>query len=145
VVEYMREHASYYKQFIAANHVNGDEPRRNPKRKNAGAYLSAATPAPPPSAEDIEGAFQRHVVRMAEDGVYGGNMEIHAFSAAYDVDVVVYQKRGSIPVSAEGTGVGRRTAYLAYHVGYPFYSFSQCLHDTLFVLFSPWLSTRNFG
>ena len=49
VICYMRDHAAYYKQFIDVNPGGGT--RRNPKRKNAGAFNSPANIATPTEAD----------------------------------------------------------------------------------------------
>ncbi|KAI9801758.1 MAG: hypothetical protein M1825_003130 [Sarcosagium campestre] len=108
VIEYMREHASYYKQFVD---VNAGQ-RRNPKRKNAGAFSS---PVQVPTAEQIEGVFEAHLTRMARGGEYGDNLEITAFSEAYRVDVSIQQRDNILYVSTARPGEVRRVAYIAYH------------------------------
>lgn len=108
----MREHASYYKQFIDVNPGGGL--RRNPKRKNVGAY-SAPVNTAPPSEADIDRVFEGHLQSMAKGGVYGDNMEISAFSSAFDVDVKIYQADFAYMVSG-GADRPRKMAHIAYHV-----------------------------
>lgn len=112
VIDYMREHAEYYKQFIDVHPGGGI--RRNPKRKNAGAYSSPANYVPP-SASDIDRVFQSHLQNMAQGGVYGDNMEITAFSCAFNTDVKIYQRDFAYMVSGSGDGVHRSVAHIAYH------------------------------
>ncbi|KAI9795670.1 MAG: hypothetical protein M1833_006911 [Piccolia ochrophora] len=109
VIEYMREHATYYKQFIDVNAGR----RRNPKRKNAGAF---ATPIIIPTAEEIDRVFEHHLQRMAKGGTYGDNLEISAFSEAYEVDVSIQQRDNILYVSTARPGEVRRVAYVAYHI-----------------------------
>ncbi|KAI9821758.1 MAG: hypothetical protein M1827_002339 [Pycnora praestabilis] len=113
VIAYMREHASYYKQFIDVQPGGGV--RRNPKRKNAGAY-STPINALPPSAEEVERVFESHLQSMARGGTYGDNMEISAFSAAFEVDVKIYQRDFAYMISALDKGMERDVAHIAYHV-----------------------------
>ncbi|OQO00212.1 hypothetical protein B0A48_13999 [Cryoendolithus antarcticus] len=115
VIEYMREHAAYYKQFIDVQPGGGT--RRNPKRKNAGAY-STPTNFTPPSEADIDRVFDRHLQAMAKGGTYGDNMEITAFSSALGWDVKIYQRDFAYMISGAGEAGGddtRPVAHIAYH------------------------------
>jgi OTU domain-containing protein 3 len=113
VIEYMKEHAEYYKQFIDVHPGGGI--RRNPKRKNAGAYASPANYIPP-SQSDIDRVFESHLHNMARGGTYGDNMEITAFSCAYNIDVKIYQRDFAYMVSGSGDGMERPVAHIAYHI-----------------------------
>lgn len=109
----MRDHASYYKQFVDVHPGGGI--RRNPKRKNAGAYSSPANYVPPSEA-DIDRVFESHLQSMARGGTYGDNMEITAFSSAYDVDVKIYQRDFAYMVTGNGDDIERPVAHIAYHL-----------------------------
>lgn len=124
VIDYMRENADYYKMFIDVHPGGGM--RRNPKRKNVGAYSSPANIAPP-SESDIDRVFQSHLDSMAKGGTYGDNMEISAFSSAFSVDVKIYQRDFAYMISgANPDTVGvREVAHIAYHVGHKSISSSQ--------------------
>lgn len=117
VIDYMRANADYYKQFIDVHPGGGI--RRNPKRKNAGAYSTPLNSGPPPTEADVDRVFESHLRSMAKGGTYGDNMEITAFSSAYDVDVKIYQRDFAYMV----TGIGghgedgvRPVAHIAYHM-----------------------------
>ncbi|KAF2772783.1 cysteine proteinase [Teratosphaeria nubilosa] len=113
VIDYMRDNADYYKQFIDVNPGGGI--RRNPKRKNAGAYSTPATYAPPSTA-DIDRVFESHLTSMAKGGTYGDNMEITAFSSAFDVDVKIYQRDFAYMVTGNvDAEKPRPIAHIAYH------------------------------
>ena len=116
VIAYMREHASYYKQFIDVHPGGGV--RRNPKRKNAGAYSTPVLYIPP-TPEEIERVFESHLQQMARGGTYGDNMEISAFSAAFGVDVKIYQRDFAYMVSGSNQDVKREVVHIAYHVSGP--------------------------
>jgi hypothetical protein len=45
----------------------------------------------PPTPEEVERVFESHMQQMW-GGTYGDNMEISAFSAAFGVDVKIYQR-----------------------------------------------------
>ena len=113
VVNYMREHGSYYKQFVDA--LPGGATRRNPKRKNAGAYSSPANYIPPSQA-DIDNMFEKYLQNMANGGVYGDNMEIVAFASAYNWDVKIYQRDFAYMVSGSEDESQRPVAHIAYHL-----------------------------
>ncbi|KAM0716967.1 hypothetical protein Q7P37_006819 [Cladosporium fusiforme] len=116
VICYMRDHAAYYKQFIDVHPGGGT--RRNPKRKNAGAFNSPANIATPTEA-DIDKVFEGHLDVMAKGGTYGDNMEITAFSSAFGVDVKIYQRDFAYMVSgagAYGDQTDRPVAHIAYHM-----------------------------
>ena len=108
----MKEHAAYYKLFIDVHPGGGI--RRNPKRKNAGAYSSPVNYAPP-SECDVDRVFESHLQSMAKGGTYGDNMEITAFSCAYDVDVKIYQRDFAYMVTGSGDDRNRPMAHIAYH------------------------------
>lgn len=109
----MKDHAEYYKQFIDVHPGGGI--RRNPKRKNAGAYSSPPNYVPPSEA-DIDRVFESHLQSMARGGTYGDNMEITAFSSAYDVDVKVYQRDFAYMMTGGGPDSQRPVAHIAYHL-----------------------------
>jgi OTU domain-containing protein 3 len=115
VIAYMRENADYYKQFIDVHPGGGI--RRNPKRKNAGTYSSSTAQTAPPSEADIDRVFESHLQSMARGGTYGDNMEITAFSSAYDVDVKIYQRDFAYMVTGHAGDDGHRpVAHIAYHL-----------------------------
>jgi hypothetical protein len=109
----MREHADYYKQFIDVNPGGGI--RRNPKRK--GVAVNTYQPTSnfvPPTEADIDRVFDSHLQSMARGGTYGDNMEITAFSSAFDCDVRIYQRDFAYVVSG-GEESSRPVAHIAYH------------------------------
>ncbi|KAI7630982.1 cysteine proteinase [Hortaea werneckii] len=113
VINYMREHGDYYKQFIDVHPGGGI--RRNPKRKNAGSYSSPASIVPPSEAE-IDRVFESHLQSMARGGTWGDNMEITAFAAAFDVDVKIYQRDFAYMVTGGVDEKSKPVAHIAYHV-----------------------------
>lgn len=111
----MREHATYYKQFIDVHPGGGV--RRNPKRKNAGSFSTPFTCVGPTAAE-IERVFESHLQQMARGGTYGDNMEISAFSSKFEVGVKIYQKGFAYLVSTNVVGPEAKTVHIAYHVSH---------------------------
>ena len=106
----MRENPDNFKPFIHVDHGR----RRNPKRKNTGAYQSSYEDV---TEEQIEAAWKEYLQSMAQDGTYGDNQEIRAFSKAYNTDVEVYQKTKEVYCfRAQEDSAARPTAYIAYHV-----------------------------
>ena len=112
----MREHGDFYKQFIDVHPGGGV--RRNPKRKNAGAYSSPTTYTPP-TPEEINRVFESHLQQMARGGTYGDNMEIVAFTAAFGVDVKIYQRDFAYMISGNNEDGEKAIAHVAYHVCHP--------------------------
>lgn len=102
----------------------GGGTRRNPKRKNAGGFSTrfahvAATP------EEINRTFDSHLKQMARGGTYGDNMEIAAFSAAFNVDIKIYRRDYAYIVSAKANGgisdgSVNPLVHIAHHVSHPF-------------------------
>lgn len=111
----MRTNADYYKQFIDVHPGGGI--RRNPKRKSAGTY-STPTNAHKPTEAEINRVFEQHLLAMAKGGTYGDNMEITAFSSAFDVDVKIYQRDFAYMVTGmrSGSDAERPVAHIAYHM-----------------------------
>ncbi|KAI4107685.1 MAG: hypothetical protein LQ339_002591 [Xanthoria mediterranea] len=117
-IQYMRANGDYYKSFVEAHPGGGT--RRNPKRKNAGAFASkfnnqAASPA------ELDAAFESHLSRMAKGGTYGDNMEVVAFSKAYNVDLIIYKSEHAFCVKVDETSAAPRMLHIAYHT-YEHYS-----------------------
>ena len=113
----MRAKMDYYKQFIDVNAGGGR--RRNPKRKNAGGYSSASSMVMP-TEEEIERVFEAHLLEMAKGGTYGDNMELSAFSSAFQMDVKIYRHDYAYVVSPAEPGPSNGTVYIAYHVSIRF-------------------------
>lgn len=113
-VEYMRDHASEFKAFISVNPGGGV--RRNPKRKNVGAY-STPYNQQAPTEEEIEQTFQRHLETMAKGGTWGDNVEVQAFARAYDVTVKIYHRDFAYYVTPFQDEQKRTIVHIAYHVG----------------------------
>jgi hypothetical protein len=53
---------------------------------------------------------------MAKGGVWGDNMEIVAFAAAYNTDVRIYLRDYSYMIPGQGEEADRMIAHIAYHV-----------------------------
>jgi len=115
VIDYMRENASYYKQFIGV-HAGGGV-RRNPKRKTAGSF-STPLDTSLPSPEELDRVFDSHLVRMAQGGTYGDNLEIVAFSASFGYEVKVYQRDYAYMISAIQDDSSKGVCHIAYHVSF---------------------------
>lgn len=121
IVKYMRENRATFQPFMSFEAGRGI--KRNPKRKNTAV---AAVDAAPTDAQ-LEAAYEEYVNRMARAGIWGDNMEIRAFAAAYGWDVRIYQVDYSYVVSggveAVDDGKARNIAHIAYHgFGHEHYS-----------------------
>ncbi|KAL8831155.1 MAG: hypothetical protein Q9170_005415 [Blastenia crenularia] len=111
----MRANGNYYKHFLEVHPGGGT--RRNPKRKNAGSF---STKAETVSARDVDAVFEGHLNRMAKGGTYGDNMEVVAFSKAYNVNVTIYKKDFAFVIKDDEMQRDK-TLYIAYHT-YEHYS-----------------------
>lgn len=110
VIDHMRENADYYKQFIDV--YPGGGTRRNPKRKTTTGSNNALEP---PSQADVDRVFESHLEAMAQGGTYGDNMEITAFSRAYNISVKIYQRDVAFMITG-GLDNPKGVAHIAYHV-----------------------------
>lgn len=111
-VEYMRDHASEFKAFISVNPGGGV--RRNPKRKNVGAY-STPYSQQAPTEEQIDETFNRHLDTMAKGGTWGDNVEVQAFARAYNVTVKIYHRDFAYYVTPFHDEQKRIIVHIAYH------------------------------
>ena len=110
----MRENPDDYIPFITVDQGQ----RRNPKRKNAGAYssqLSIEVPTP----EQINRAWEDHLKRMGQNGTYADNLEVRAFGQAYNMDVKIFRHDQVYHQRAAHDGVVRPIVYIALHVSVP--------------------------
>lgn len=119
VIEHMRSNAAHFKQYIVVHPGGGT--RRNPKRKNAGGY-STRSSTDVATAEEIDRTFENHLREMARGGTYGDNMEIAAFSTAYNVDVMIYRPNLAYMVSTrhDSDKSVAPVLHIAHHVSHPF-------------------------
>lgn len=111
----MREHPDEYKPFMSVNVGGGHRrnPTRKPKRKNVAAPPLAAGP----TDAEMDANFENHLARMAQDGTYGDNHEIRAFTKAYHTDVIVFSHtRTNFNFTAGDSDEIRPRAYIALHV-----------------------------
>ena len=108
----MRVNGEYYKHFLEVNPGGGT--RRNPKRKNAGTFSTRSEAA---SAADVDAVFEGHLSRMAKGGTYGDNMEVVAFSEAFNVNVTIYKREFAYCIKDDAKSRSK-TVYIAYHVSH---------------------------
>lgn len=106
----MKANGDYYKHFLVAHPGGGT--RRNPKRKNAGSF---STKSEAPSTAEVDAVFEGHLTRMAKGGTYGDNMEIVAFSEAFNVNVIIYKKDVAFVIKND-EACREKTVYIAHHV-----------------------------
>ncbi|KAI4106781.1 MAG: hypothetical protein L6R37_001983 [Teloschistes peruensis] len=118
VIRSMRANSDYYKHFIEVHPGGGT--RRNPKRKNTGAFSSKQI-APEATAAEKDAVFEGHLARMARGGTYGDNMEITAFSKAYNAEVIIYRSEYAYCVRDGGITGPYKSLHIAYHT-YEHYS-----------------------
>lgn len=116
VIRSMRANSDYYKHFIEVHPGGGT--RRNPKRKNTGAFSSKQI-APEATAAEKDAVFEGHLARMARGGTYGDNMEITAFSKAYNAEVIIYRSEYAYCVRDGGITGPYKSLHIAYHVSIP--------------------------
>lgn len=107
----MRDNAHDFKHFVPVE--NGGGHRRNPKRKNV---KSATLDSSPITQRQVDENFDSYLKRMGANGTYGDNLEIRAFSQAYDTDVRIYNRANKYVSRVAADGLLRRTAHIALHV-----------------------------
>ncbi|KAJ3364840.1 hypothetical protein GGF32_001017 [Allomyces javanicus] len=73
-----------------AHQLTGAESLHRDLRRACVEFMRAHEPDFAPFVEDDE-PFDRHLVRMAKDSVYGGNMEVVALARALNLTVVIHQ------------------------------------------------------
>lgn len=112
VVKFMKENADDFKHFVPVELGGGY--RRNPKRKNV---ASASFDTAEVTLKQVDENFENYLKRMATNGTYGDNLEIRAFSQAYDTDIRIYNRANKYVSRVASDGVVRRTAHIALHVG----------------------------
>lgn len=112
----MRANKDDYTPFIGL--LPGGATRRNPKRKTAGAlgsqYSSNAI-----TSEQIDAAFEKRMVEMAQGGTWGDNHEIVAFSKAYEVDINIWSEAISnwfCVTAPNDAGKDKPTLCVVHHV-----------------------------
>lgn len=114
----MRDHPDEFKPFLP---VNGGQ-RRNPKRKNAGTASTSFTFTAATETE-IAVAYEAHLAKMAQGGVWGDNVEIQAFANAYntDVKIYIYDQAYYVRAASSDNSVPRvlPIAHIAHHVRLP--------------------------
>ena len=120
VIRYIRQHKAHYIKFMDAV-SGGAQPRRNPKRKVTGVYQAAVSATPSP--EQMDAAFEKHLHEMAKGGVWGGNIEVAAFTEQYQVDVLIHGRNEAPYFLRWGRENGTRPAgqkgklvHIAFHV-----------------------------
>lgn len=104
VIRHMRKKAAYYKQFIDVRPTGWGPKHPKPKFTDT------------PTAAQINQAFESHLQKMARGGTYGDNMELSAFSEAFNVDIRIYQRDLTYLVSTKPEGKVLPVLHIAYHV-----------------------------
>ena len=116
VVEYMRANKDDYKPFIGL--FPGGATRRNPKRKTAGSLRSNFERTAVTSRQ-VDDAFEKRMMEMAQGGTWGDNHEIVAFSKAYRVDITIWSEATNDwfrIMAPDGAGKDKPTLYVVHHV-----------------------------
>lgn len=113
VINYMRNNRNEFIHFVVV-----DGTRRNPKRKTTTASSTSSFSFSAATDDEQSRAYEDHLKTMARGGTYGDNLEIIAFSKAYDTDVKIFNSSGAYYVRAvDDNGAEQRpVAYIAYHV-----------------------------
>jgi len=112
IVSHMRKHSTYFKLFLSVPPARKKQSKGNSKSEFV-----------PPSESAIDAAFEQHVKRMSQQGVYGDNIEICAFAREFGVHVKIYQREFAYVVSGDGgegwEGAGAdgegKMVHIAYH------------------------------
>ena len=104
----MRKYSEYFKLFLSV-----------PLTKSGKGKVKSSKAFVIPSESAVDAAFNAHLKRMSQQGVYGDNLEICAFSREYNCNVKIYQREFAYVVSGgdwEGAGSEeRKMVHIAYH------------------------------
>ncbi|KAL3897079.1 MAG: hypothetical protein SGCHY_003661 [Lobulomycetales sp.] len=66
-------------------------------------------------AEEEEGSLDKHIQRMKQNSVYGGNMELVAASRVFEADIHVHQSNNPIWTIRNPGGTAQAQAHILYH------------------------------
>lgn len=113
----LRNYSSYFKAFIDVLPV-----RRAPRRRAAASHKSDFEHH---SQAEINKAYEERLLRMANKGVFGDNLEIQAFAREFQVNVKIYQRENAYVICPDNTmgpnpNGDTRTVHIAYHVSATF-------------------------
>lgn len=111
VVEHMRRQADHFKHFLPVG--AGGATRRNPTRRSARSSRGGDVD---PTENDVDLAFARHLNQMAQNGAFGGHLELAAFAAMHNIAVRVFRSDGDAIVA--GDEASPQVVRIAYHVSY---------------------------
>lgn len=116
-VQQMRDNKPQYVDFLPIRRGGGirSNPKRVPKRKNVGAPTYNVEKAT--TAEDVENTWTNYLHNMSKSGVFADNLEIQAFTQAYEMDVVIFRFDHTIlHMKYKEDDVERPVAFVALHV-----------------------------
>ncbi len=116
VVEHLRGNSDHFKNFLPVGAGGGT--RRNQTRRSARSSRGGDVD---PTKNDVDLAFARHLHLMAQDGTYGGHLELAAFAAMHSVAVRVFRSDGDSIVA--GDEASSQVVQVAYHVSIILFSF----------------------
>ena len=100
VVQYIKDYQRDYENFVVGELLREvlkrgckkAAPKEAPKQVTK-KVTKKATKKSKKATKEKKSEFEQYVEKMAEDGTWGGDIEISAFSLAYDMEVLVYQER----------------------------------------------------
>lgn len=99
-----------------SDQLYGDETRHFEIRQEVVKYVREAKDHFAAFVGEYGETFDQYVTRLAQDGVYGGHIEIVGFAAVYSKVVVIYQSDNLYLVQPEGSSSGTSgSVHIAYH------------------------------
>lgn len=118
VVDYQRSHPD---EFVAFHVGDSSSTRdRPPRRRAAARKVNGTAPIPEASIDNQYASLQAHCDKMAKLQEWGGEPEIKSFTAAFGVDVNLYDKDKIQRYFSDGNGMDgkkRRVVHISYHNG----------------------------
>lgn len=113
----MRDNESQYIDFLPVRKGGGirSNPKRVPKRKKDGTPTYNVEEAT--TAEDARSTWENYLKNMGKSGVFADNLEVQAFTQAYQMDVVIFRFDNTIlHMKYKQDNVERPVAFVALHV-----------------------------
>lgn len=116
-VQEMRDNEAKYIDFLQVRRGGGirSNPKRVPKRKKDG--TPTYNVGEDTNADDVRNTWENYLRNMEKSGVFADNLEVQAFTQAYQMDVIIFRFDNTILyMKYKQDDVERPVAFVALHV-----------------------------